>query len=145
MDKIMTPGTLKYISVSEDFSPSPGGRYRCNSRRPECSGEAFREDILAPALREHDLVVVNIDGLKSLDGEPGFSGPWGEEAFGGPVRVHGLTFERLREGLKVEGGVPTDRLRLRNFIKVAWRLAKDDLAKVEVEISERTKAMQGDR
>lgn len=75
------------INISTDFSPYPGLRYRDSSKN---SGEAFRDDILIPALKENSCVVVDLDGTM------GYGSSFLEEAFGGTVRKgHTLTLECL--------------------------------------------------
>ena len=65
------------IRVARDFSRFPFGRYRGIS---EWSGERFRDELLIPAMRSGDKVVVDLDGARGLS--PSFL----EEAFGGLVR-----------------------------------------------------------
>lgn len=66
------------IDIAADFSRFPGGRYREYGKH---SGEEFRNDMLIPALRQHDLVQVKIDGTV------GYGSSFLEEAFGGLVRA----------------------------------------------------------
>lgn len=70
----------KVIDIARDFSKTPGGRYRSDSH---FSAEAFRDDVLEPALKEHGAVEVHLDGAM------GFGSSFLEEAFGGLVRKHG--------------------------------------------------------
>ena len=95
------------IRVADDFSPTPFGRYRSDG--PE-SGEVFREDVLIPALNEHDRVVINVDGVAGLP-----SSFW-EEALGGLVRA-GHSPERIRQNLDI---VTTER-DLQTYVRLAWR------------------------
>lgn len=53
----------RFIDVALEFSPAPMGRTR---RQGRFSGEAFREDLLKPALRISDIVVVDLDGTSGL-------------------------------------------------------------------------------
>jgi len=69
-----------HIDVGRDFAPTPGGRYR---RQSKWSGEEFRETFLEPPLREGKTVVVD------LDSAVGFSTSFLEEAFGGVIRKFG--------------------------------------------------------
>jgi hypothetical protein len=64
---------VKKISLVADFTDCPIGRFRENGVG---SGEAFREDILKPALAEGDLIEVDLNGADCLP--PGFL----DEAFG---------------------------------------------------------------
>lgn len=70
------------INIASEFSPYPHGRTR---RDGKFSGESFREEILAPAVRSavanHGKVVVDLDGVKALGSS------FGEEAFGGLLRL----------------------------------------------------------
>jgi len=80
------------INVGTDFSRIPGGRY---VRHGEFSGEAFRSEVLAPALRKFDHVTVN------LDGTVGYSGSFIEEAFGGLLRDEGFSAEDIDRQLTI--------------------------------------------
>lgn len=68
--------SVKQINIANDFTPYPAGRYRDDG---DFSGEAFREDLLIPALKSGDLEV-------TLDGVMGLGSSFLEEAFGGLVR-----------------------------------------------------------
>lgn len=87
-----------------DFAPSPGGRFVSDG---EYSGEWFREEILAPALRKASteseaLVVI-------LDGTSGYGSSFLEEAFGGLIRLKRATPSDVREYLKIEANSPLYR------------------------------------
>jgi hypothetical protein len=75
------------ISVANDFSRFPGGRYRTDG---PYSAEAFRDDLLVPALQQGGEVRV------VLKGAVGYPATFLEEAFGGLVRVHGLDCANLK-------------------------------------------------
>jgi hypothetical protein len=60
------------IDIGKDFSLVTGGRRRASGSH---SAEAFRDDLLVPALRQGAQVVVSING-------PSYSMAWLEEAFG---------------------------------------------------------------
>ncbi|MBF0341152.1 MAG: STAS-like domain-containing protein [Magnetococcales bacterium] len=68
---------IKEISVANDFSATPAGRYASDG--PE-SGEIFRDNILYPALTQYEKVIVDLDGTE------GYGSSFLEEAFGGIVR-----------------------------------------------------------
>jgi hypothetical protein len=51
------------IKLVEKFTDAPGGRYRIHG---DHSGEQFREELLEPALREYDEVMVDLDGALGL-------------------------------------------------------------------------------
>jgi len=82
----------KKIEIAKDFSPYPSGRFR---RQGKHSGEEFRDDYLAPALREHDHVEV------ILDGALGYGSSFLEEAFGGLIRVAKFTKLELDQKLSI--------------------------------------------
>ena len=81
------------VSIASSFSKFPAGRYKSDGPN---SGERFRDDILWPVLKAKTQV------LLSLDGTLGYGSSFLEEAFGGLVRIHGLTPSQLRELLKIE-------------------------------------------
>ena len=83
------------IHIAEDFSRVPAGRYRVDGPR---SGEALRQDHLAPALRKADKVIVHLDGVT------GYGSSFLEEAFGGLVRVDGFASKKLRRSLILKTG-----------------------------------------
>ncbi|WP_309091736.1 STAS-like domain-containing protein [Phenylobacterium sp.] len=68
----------KVIRLASDFTRFPFGRYRSQGG---FSGEAFRDDVLLPLLRNGERIVVDLDGTSGLS--PSFL----EEAFGGLVRA----------------------------------------------------------
>ncbi|MBN2069719.1 MAG: STAS-like domain-containing protein [Opitutales bacterium] len=73
----------KRINFVEDFTDCPGGRLRVTS---EHSGEAFREDVLLPALNDNDRVEVDMNGAF------GFPSSFLDEVFGKIVDNKGLAF-----------------------------------------------------
>ena len=74
------------IKISDTFTRFPGGRFRTDGPG---NGQAFREDILVPALKANAQVVVDLDGVA------GFPASFLEEAFGGLVREHGYSSDEL--------------------------------------------------
>jgi hypothetical protein len=74
----------KIINVAKDFSRYPYGRLRQYS---ETSGEAFREDILIPALKESELITVVLDGTE------GYGSSFLDEAFANLIRKNGFKKE----------------------------------------------------
>jgi len=80
------------IDVAEDFSPVPAGRYITDG---PCSGEAFRDKTLKPALDDGGEVIVEMDG-----GE-GYGSSFLEETFGGLVRLGYFTKGDLRDRLEI--------------------------------------------
>jgi hypothetical protein len=85
------------IKIARDFSTKPVGRYRADGPH---TGEAFREDILIPALEKGDNVVVILDGTE------GYPSSFLEEAFGGLVRTGLWTPTELKKRLQVRAETP---------------------------------------
>lgn len=72
---------MKTINIGKDFSDHPIGRYRTDG---EASGEAFRDDVLVPALRSlnsNEKIKIILD-----DGVEGYGSSFLVEAFAGVVR-----------------------------------------------------------
>ena len=83
----------KNISVANDFTPFPFGRYRAEGKH---SGEAFREDVLWPLLERGEGVQVNLDGVLG-----GLGSSFLEEAFAGLLRVHRIPLHELQSRLRI--------------------------------------------
>ncbi len=66
------------ISISNDFSRTPAGRYHSDG---PFSGQKFREEFLIPKLKAGSEIEVD------LDGELGYGSSFLEEAFGGLIRA----------------------------------------------------------
>jgi hypothetical protein len=96
------------ISVREDFSFCPSGRYREQS--PD-SGQRFREDFLVPALETSDKVVVDLDGVL------GYGSSWLQAAFQDLIEVDGYPPEYLRSKIQVVGGMESDRMRIKQCLR----------------------------
>lgn len=102
------------LSIAEDFSPFPAGRFRTDGPYP---GEAFREH-LVKALAENQRVTVQ------LDGTAGYGSSFLEEAFGGLVRLEGFTSAELHEQLIVESSDPSLVVEVWSYIDDAVAEAK---------------------
>lgn len=88
---------IKHISVGKDYNKCPFGRYRKDCS--EGSAEAFRDDLLVPALHSHSLVVVSLeDVMKGYE----YTSPWLHEVFGGLVLKHPFSAEQLEMSLVIE-------------------------------------------
>lgn len=81
------------IDIAASFTRFPGGRYRSDGN---FSGERFRDELLVPALRAHERVVVR------LDGTVGYGSSFLEEAFGGIVRSGVFSADELLSKLSFE-------------------------------------------
>ena len=102
----------KAISISNDFSPFPAGRFVDDG---DYSGTAFRDNELVPALRGYERVVVSFDGVA------GFGSSFLEEAFGGLVRVAGFGLNDLRARLELTANESD----LTDYIELSWRYMDD--------------------
>ena len=84
-----------HINVAKEFSTVPIGRFRTES---DISGQAFREDILYPkiceALKKQDTLEVDFTGMDGL------SATFLLEAFGGLVREHEMTPNKVLDTIK---------------------------------------------
>jgi hypothetical protein len=98
------------VSIARDFSPFPGGRHRKDG---PFSGAIFRDDILAPLLRENASIVLNLDGVAGLP-----SSFW-EEVFGGLIRRGYLRVDELGSRLKLRTSDPA----LQIYIPMALKFA----------------------
>lgn len=78
------------IDVGRDFTETPSGRVRDDG---DFSGQRFREDLLVPALKAHDIVEIVLDTTE------GFGSSFLDEAFGGLVTIEGFSHEELRRKL----------------------------------------------
>jgi len=78
------------ISIRKDFSPTPGPRY---IQEGKFSGELFRQNVLFPKVSK--AIEKGIPFEVDLDGTAGFGTSFLEESFGGLIRIHGLSFEKI--------------------------------------------------
>jgi len=86
--------TTKIITVVKDFHEKPYGRNKTDAAGCEyTSGETFRQDILAPALREFEKITVDLTGYNR------YGRSFLDEAFGGLIREEGFTSSDLEEKL----------------------------------------------
>jgi hypothetical protein len=82
---------MKRINFVRDFTSAPGGRFKAHG---DHSGEAFRDDILRPALARYGTVVIEMNGVA------GFAASFIDEVFRPILDEHGL--EWMREHIIVE-------------------------------------------
>jgi hypothetical protein len=98
------------ISIARDFSQFPAGRNKSDGPH---SGEAFREDVLVPALQKDDAVSIDMDGVL------GYGSSFLEEAFGGLIREHHMAFDALKHKLSVKCSVPVYEKRVWQYLEEA--------------------------
>lgn len=103
-----------HISIADDFSQFPGGRYPSDG---EFNGTRFRTDFLIPALNRCGSGVVVV----SLDGVAGLGSSFLEEAFGGLVREGYKKKDFLLRHLRIE----TAESDLQDFIVLANRYIQE--------------------
>jgi hypothetical protein len=78
------------IKVVETFNPKPYGRYPEDG---DGCGQYFRENQLAPALREFDHVHVDLSGYNR------YGRSFLDEAFGGLIRESGFSADEIANKL----------------------------------------------
>jgi hypothetical protein len=83
--------TAETIFVAQDFSDTPGGRYK---RLGPASGEEFRDHLVQILKSGKDLIVI-------VDGAEGYGSSFLEEAFGGLVRLGLWSFAELSRRVQV--------------------------------------------
>lgn len=87
----------KKITVGVDFTRTPIGRYREDG---PYSGQTFREDILIPALKDNDKVIIDLSGVE------GYGSSFLEEVFGGLIRSEKSTGVALKDKLHIVSSDP---------------------------------------
>ncbi len=95
------------LNIAKQFSRSPAGRYLTDG---PFSGQAFRENVLLPALKQSENVEVQLDGVL------GFGSSFLGEAFGGLVREAGMKSEELRAKLHISSKLKTYEQRIWHYI-----------------------------
>lgn len=106
------------IRIASDFSDTPFGRYREEGAE---SGEVFREDILIPALKAYERVILDIDGVEGLPSS------FLEEIMGGLVRA-GYAISYLKEHIEIV----TTQPELRFYTRLAWKHAEEQVDKPQL-------------
>ncbi|MHB1174794.1 MAG: STAS-like domain-containing protein [Sulfuriferula sp.] len=95
------------INIARDFGRYPAGRYLTDG---PYSGQAFRENILKPALSSgNEIVYIEFDGARGL------ASSFLEEAFGGLVR-EGYNSQTLLDRLQLQSNDPTLVQEIKEYI-----------------------------
>jgi hypothetical protein len=81
------------IKVAEVFSDMPYGR---DHKDGDDNGERFRKEIVLPALAEHDLILIDLNGTM------GCGSSFGDEAFAGLVIYEGISKEEVQRRISYE-------------------------------------------
>jgi hypothetical protein len=110
---------VKTINIAEDFSMTPFGRYRTDSK---FSAQKFRDETLLPALRANDVVIIELDGTSISYGSSFL-----EETFGGLVRK-GITPSVIKEKIKIHTRLEDYKLEIEHYIDRAAKEMEQDLA-----------------
>ncbi|HOY69700.1 MAG TPA: STAS-like domain-containing protein [Methylotenera sp.] len=105
--------TTKLISISNNFSQTPAGRYYTDG---PYSGEKFRTEILYPALIENELVKVDLDGTL------GYGSSFLEEAFGGLIRECKMTLEQIESKLEIHSSRNLYTRRIKQYLVDASKI-----------------------
>lgn len=103
------------IDVAKQFSKYPGGRFPEDG---DDSGQRFRDEFLAPALKRASHVTVRLDGTL------GYGSSFLEEAFGGLVREIGFDAKALRNNLAIVSKDDTLSYTVWRYIDEAKLIAK---------------------
>jgi len=110
---------MNRISIADDFTRFPGGRFR---KYGKFSGEQFRDDHLVGVLKNGDQVTVVLDRTE------GYGSSFLEEAFGGLVRS-GFTLEFLSDHLHLIAETPA----FQPYVREAWQYIQDAASREPVE------------
>lgn len=104
---------MKTINISTEFSKFPAGRVISDG---PFSGQRFRDEIMAPALKAGGDVQVILDGTR------GYGSSFLEEAFGGLVREHGFKADDLLKKIKFVSSRPIYIEEIKGYIRDAGNI-----------------------
>lgn len=95
------------INVAKQFSRTPAGRF---TEDGPYTGARFRDELLRPALEQHDRVVIEMDGVV------GYGSSFLEEAFGGLVRMGVFTKEQMHQKLELRSRLTSPVLDIWDYV-----------------------------
>lgn len=98
------------INVGKQFSRFPAGRFRADG---PWSGERFRDEVLAPALKGGTRIIVELDDTL------GYGSSFLEEAFGGLVRTGVISSKELTRRIELSTEDESLRLEILSYIEGA--------------------------
>jgi len=101
---------MRTISVAQDFTRYPSGRYKQHSRT---SGEEFRDRFLLEPLSKGEAILVD------LDGTIGYGSSFLEEAFGGAARKLGMGADHLLGLMTIKAADPSLVDEITEYVKSA--------------------------
>ena len=84
--------SITKINIAEDFSRFPAGRFYEDG---EFSAQRFREQLLVPALKNYDEVIVDTKGTL------GYGSSFLQEAFAGLITKEGFITEKVLRTLQI--------------------------------------------
>ena len=82
------------LNIAKDYTRCPGARYESEG---DYSGERFRQELLAPRLKEAIEIGVKLEVI--LDGSAGYSTSFIEESFGGLIRSDHFTLDEVNDNI----------------------------------------------
>lgn len=82
------------LNIAKDYTRCPGARYESEG---DYSGERFRNEFLAPMLKEAIETGVKLEVV--LDGSAGYSTSFIEESFGGLIRTNHYTLKEVKDNI----------------------------------------------
>lgn len=104
------------LNIAKDYTRCPGARYE---REGDYSGERFREDFLAPMLKEAIKAGVKLEVI--LDGSAGYSTSFIEESFGGLIRTNHYTLQEVKDNIIIISDEdPTYEKDINDYWQHAW-------------------------
>ena len=104
------------LNIAKDYTRCPGARYE---REGDYSGERFREDFLAPMLKEAIKAGVKLEVI--LDGSAGYSTSFIEESFGGLIRTNHYTLQEVKDNIIIISDEdPTYKEDINDYWQHAW-------------------------
>lgn len=110
--------STRTINIATEFSDTPGGRY------PEdgpANGQKFRDELLIPALKSFDKVIVDVSGVE------GYGSSFLEEVFGGIIRLKLFDKNTLARKLTWIASDPSQSCyleRIDAYVAEAWEKLK---------------------
>lgn len=107
----MSKSVMK-INVARQFSKNPAGRYISDGKN---SGEVFLKNLLIPAITTHDKVEIDFDGVR------GYGSSFLEEAFGGLIRLTGMTVNEFKAKVKILSKDPYLLPEINSYVQDAER------------------------
>ena len=82
------------LNIAKDYTRCPGARFESEG---DYSGERFRNEFLAPKLKEAIKTGVKLEVV--LDGSAGYSTSFIEESFGGLIRTDRFTLQEVKDNI----------------------------------------------